>query len=337
MKPTQRILTSTFAVIFAIGMTAPTIAFADEIATPEPITQNTVDQQLTTTVDISTSEETPITECTAVIKYYENPTFDDPDYPVGEGSRLFLGQRVLTGLHEGDVLNISDYVVDIPGFQFFDGWPRELTVGSNAEDNVFTLTYFRAWTNSVTVNYYLMEGADLSADTWKDALAPDDVHFIKMGSEEVTQLPAGMVVNGDAFEAPIEDIYLVDTFPNSLRVSLEPTENVLNVLYTPSTTILPDSVEIPSDVDTAPPTNDPIDKDDLITTLPDDLPVEDAIVTGPNGNPIADEATVVGGDLVQTGDETTATVIFFLALTIIALGAVASFMWSTTHKGQDSQ
>ena len=127
---------------------------------------------------------TPSDDCTVTIRYLEYMNYDDePDAVIDEMGRRVLGTRVLTGLKEGDVLNAWNYVVNIPGHFFFDGWPLNLTVTTDPNKNTFDLIYIKKWNSEYTVNYYVMTGADLSADTWSEALAPDDVEFIKMGSE----------------------------------------------------------------------------------------------------------------------------------------------------------
>ena len=131
----------------------------------------------------ATAAETPTT---ATIMYYENVSYDDGDTEPDENGRVLLGSYELTDVHVGQTLNAWNYVVDIPGHFFWDGWPQNLTLTDNPSDNVINLFYFKLWNNEYTVNYYLMENADLTADNWKDALAPDDVKFVKMGSETFT-------------------------------------------------------------------------------------------------------------------------------------------------------
>ena len=132
----------------------------------------------------ATAAETPATAAeiptTATIMYYENVSYDDGDTEPDENGRVLLGSYELTDVHVGQTLNAWNYVVDIPGHFFWDGWPQNLTLTDNPSDNVINLFYFKLWNNEYTVNYYLMENADLTADNWKDALAPDDVKFVKM-------------------------------------------------------------------------------------------------------------------------------------------------------------
>lgn len=135
---------------------------------------------------------------TATIMYYENVGYDDGDVEPDDEGRVLLGTYELKDVHVGQTLNAWDYVVDIPGYFFWDGWPQNLTLSENPDDNVIKLFYFKLWNNEYTVNYYLMVNADLSADNWKDALKPDDVKFIKMGSETFTDQRFDKLVKGDA-------------------------------------------------------------------------------------------------------------------------------------------
>ena len=148
----------------------------------------------------------------ATIMYYENVSYDDGDVEPDEEGRVLLGTYELKDVHVGQTLNAWDYVVDIPGYFFWDGWPQNLTLSENPDDNVIKLFYFKLWNNEYTVNYYLMENADLSADNWKDALKPDDVKFIKMGSETFTDQRFDKLVKGDAYEYKIDGTYVVATY-----------------------------------------------------------------------------------------------------------------------------
>lgn len=332
-----KLFVSVLSAAFAVGMTIPTAAFASNEGIPEIGPESAIasdDSQLTSTVEVTTDAAAISSECTAVVKYYENPTFDDPDHPADAEGRVFLGQRVITGLHEGQVLNAWDYVVSIPGFFFFDGWPLELTVSANAADNVFTLTYFRTWNDSITVNYYLMEGADLTADNWKDALAPDDVHFIKMGSETFGNLAPGMTIDANIFESPIESTFTIDAYPESVTLALDPSENVINVLYAPTAGYLPDDVEIPDDSQQPP--DDTIDKDEIVGTLPDDLPIDEGLIIGTDGtlmNAAQPAGSIEGNALAQTGDEAPWVIVVSIGLGALGIGALAFFMWRTRGTG----
>lgn len=195
------------------------------------------------------AETTPSDDCTVTIHYLEYMNYDDePDAVIDDMGRRVLGTRVLTGLKEGEVLNAWNYVVNIPGHFFFDGWPLNLTVTTDPNKNTFDLIYYKRWNSEYTVNYYLMTGADLSADTWSGALAPDDVEFIKMGSETFDNQRFDKLVEGDAYEYKLNDMYVIDTYPAEIRLGTDPDNNVINVLYTPTSSTLPDDLEVPDGI-----------------------------------------------------------------------------------------
>lgn len=243
---------------------------------------------------------TPSDDCTVTIRYLEYMNYDDePDAVIDEMGRRVLGTRVLTGLKEGDVLNAWNYVVDIPGHFFFDGWPLNLTVTTDPNKNTFDLIYIKKWSSEYTVNYYVMTGADLAADTWSEALAPDDVEFIKMGSETFENQRFDKLVEGDAYEYKLDDMYVIDTYPAEIRLGTDPDNNVINVLYTPTSSTLPDELEVPDGIippadegdagsgdagsgdngagTPSPdlPSDDTFDKDDITSTLPDGVTDDD--------------------------------------------------------------
>ena len=198
--------------------------------------------------------QTPADDCVITLEYCENVTYQDPEKPptTDDGRRL-LGIRTLAA-QEGDVLDVWDVAVNIPGYFFFDAWPAKLTVSTDPAQNVVQLFYVRLWNSEYTVNYYLMTGANLAADNWGEALAPDDVRFTKMGSQTFTGQPFDSLVEGDAYEYKLDGTYVIDTYPAQIRLGLEPDDNVINVLYTPeSANDLPDGVVKP-DEPVAPPT-----------------------------------------------------------------------------------
>lgn len=243
---------------------------------------------------------TPSDDCTVIIRYLEYMNYDDePDAVIDEMGRRVLGTRVLTGLKEGEVLNAWNYVVNIPGHFFFDGWLLNLTVTTDPNKNTFDLIYYKKWSSEYTVNYYVMTGADLTADTWSEALAPDDVEFIKMGSETFENQRFDKLVEGDAYEYKLDDMYVIDTYPAEIRLGTDPDNNVINVLYTPTSSTLPDELEVPDGIippadegdagsgdagsgdngagTPSPdlPSDDTFDKDDITSTLPDGVTDDD--------------------------------------------------------------
>ncbi len=287
MNKTRKLFIVVLSIVFTVALCIPTVSFANsgtfqsissstsagearDIIEPSPVQPVDPDPETVQTGNEDASEPsqsgtqeagdasiiTRATDCTATIKYYENVTYEEPGVPPGEGNRYLLGTRTITGLTEGDVLDAWDYVIDLEGFFFFDGWPAKLTISSDPDKNVMELFYFRLWDSSYTVNYYLMEGADLTADNWGDALAPEDVKFTKFATETVENQPFGALVEGDAYEYQIDGAYAIDAYPAEIRVGTDADNNTINVLYVAEAATLPDAVEVPDDA-TAPDVDKP--------------------------------------------------------------------------------
>lgn len=238
-------------------------------------------------------QATPADNCKVTIKYYEIVTYEDPDVEVDSTGRRLLGTRELNNMHEGDTLNAWNYVLNLPGHFFFDGWPQSLVVSTDPSQNVIELMYVKLWDSEYTVNYYVMTGADLSADNWHDALAPDDVKFTKIASETFDDQRFDALIKGDAYEYMIDGLYVIDTYPAEIHLGTDPDNNVINVLYTPTSSDLPEDIPIPDDV--IPPASDDagsgdngtgdsnnattptlpgdetFDKDDMVNTIPDNV------------------------------------------------------------------
>lgn len=280
------VLLAAFASV-CIGMIAAlstsSLAYADETRT----VVDTQGNEISVPATPASSEDTlsPADNCTITLQYFEIVHYEDPDKPVGNDKLHLMGTRTLDGFHEGEVVSIWSYVVDIPGHFFWDGWPASLTVSRDASQNVFTLNYFLLSNAEYTVNYYVMTGADLTANNWTDALAPEGVKFTKMGSEKFTNQRFDLLVKGDAYEYKLDNLYVIDTYPSEIRLGTDPDNNVINVLYVPGLSTLPDDVEItekPSYDDQMTTLPDSVEipdeqfnYDELITTLPDDVYVED--------------------------------------------------------------
>lgn len=269
--------------VFALGLSIPALSFAassdDEAAGSG--------QEPPSNAQAAASDEGQADEaadCTVTLEFYENVNYEDPDVIPDADGRVLMGTRVLTGLHEGDIIDTWDYVADIPGYFFFDAWPAKLTVSTNPADNLIKLFYFKEWNSEYTVNYYLMEGADLTADNWDDALGTGDIEFLKLGSQSFDHQRFDSLVKGDAYEYHVDGMYMLDSYPPEIRLTEQADDNVINVFYLPAMGNLPDDVPIvdtPEAVapDPAPEPDSPeapilpgdtvIDKDDLETVLPD--------------------------------------------------------------------
>ena len=292
---------------------------------------------------------------TATIMYYENVSYDDGDTEPDENGRVLLGSYELTDVHVGQTLNAWNYVVDIPGHFFWDGWPQNLTLTDNPSDNVINLFYFKLWNNEYTVNYYLMENADLTADNWKDALAPDDVKFVKMGSETFTdqrfEVPTDTTPPSDATQP--DDTTPPDDSENGADAGDQPADG--SGADKPADD---SSADKPADTPSADgsatpslPNDTTFDKDEIESVLPDDVKdevVKDFIESGDAQdkteiteemieNPVSkSDADYVknvyetglkeGEKLAQTGDLVPLAIIASIALGAAAAGAIAFVM-----------
>ena len=214
--------------------------------------------------------------------------------------------------------------------------------------------YVKLWNYEYTVNYYLMTGADLTADNWKDALDTGHVEFYKMGSETFDDQQFDSLVNGDAYEYKLDGTYVIDTFPAEIRVGTDADDNVINVLYTPESQNLPDSIPVPDDVvppsTSTPPTTLPgdttLDKDDA-TTLPPDftdpgkVDITDEMLEHPVSKQEAEKTknaylmgVQVGSDLAQTGDSVPALVTILAVVAILAAAGAAYALYRRRNLSQ---
>lgn len=296
--------------VFAVALAVPALTLAESAQQ-----QSMFDTPLVQTPKQEVASGQADGDCTLAIKYYEGVWYDDPDVEVDEDGRIYLGEYVVTGLHEGDVVDAWDYVVDIPGHIFFDGWPATVTISSDPSQNELTLIYAKLWDSEYTVNYYMMVGADLTADNWTDALAPEGVEFIKLGSETFENQRYDSLVKGDAYEYQLDGMYVIDTYPAQIRLDVNPDNNVINVLYTPDSVTLPDDMEI-YDLTTLPdavevpevaggdgssdgtlPDDTTMSKDDLIALLPDSILVPNGVGGLEEGDSSVIEDDFLGSDI----------------------------------------
>lgn len=304
---------------------------------------------------------TPADDCKVTINYLENPNYYDPDAEYDENGRRILGQRVLSGMQEGTTLNAWNYVLPLPGHFFFDGWPQNLTVSRDPSQNVIDLIYVKLWNSEYTVNYYLLTGADFTADSWEGALEPDDVKFSKMGSETFTNQRFDALINGDAFEYKLNELYVIDSYPAQIRLGTDPDNNVINVLYMPQ-------ADMPTGDGSKPdlPDDTVVDYDQLITTLPDDVLVDDGVLEDFVGsdidrgeldvtdemlaNPVSKEDAertiqayntgLHNGSLSQTGDGNMVvvwTLVGIAAVAAVAIVVAVVVRRRKTHEGGESR
>lgn len=229
------------AALLVCFMCFPTVSFGDDVdgnaADPIATAQPSDDEPVSDAEDIEvpSAPETYIT-----VRYNEHYNHDLDGNPSEDGTRL-LGVRSFPAT-VGEEINTWDYVANIPGFFFWDGWPSELTVSEDPSDNVIELFYMRLSIASYTVNYYAMVGADLTADNWSDALETDPQFYLLGQTEHPNQLFDKLVL-GNEYAYDLEGTYIVGTYPESIRLSLDADKNVINVLYVPKEPLEPDNGE----------------------------------------------------------------------------------------------
>lgn len=144
------------------------------------------------------------------------------------GTRL-LGTTTVEGLKPGDVVKAWDHVGTTPGFAFFDGWPRELTVSEDPSKNAIRLNYFRQ-SSDVTVNYYEASLLDATASmplyshTVVETIGDHTVGFTKMGSEvRSNELFADVLTGDELAEAtePVDGLAYVGSYPEDVFVNMD--------------------------------------------------------------------------------------------------------------------
>ena len=203
--------------------------------------------------------------------HYDDPTLEDWGVPELTGTRL-LGTTTVEGLKPGDVVKAWDHVGTNPGFAFFDGWPRELTVSEDPSKNAIRLNYFRQ-SSDVTVNYYEASLLDASGSmplynhTVVETIGDHTVGFTKMGSEVRSNEPVADVLTGDELpEAtdPVDGLAYVGSYPEDVFVNMDSSKNEINLVYT-CPVVRPDEIEVgtestetPDDPDAGETPGDPV-------------------------------------------------------------------------------
>lgn len=229
------------AATLALTLGIPVAALADEGVVLEPVPLNAAEQD-TDYVGVDPADQSAqAADCTLTVRYIEYVYADGSNDIIGTS---VLGEWLVQGLKPGDVVNSWDYVVDIPGHFFFDGSAPEIVISENNAENVLELMYGKLYNSEFTVNYYLMEGADLTTGSWAGTLESNP-RFIKMGEQTFMDQRFDDLVEGDDYEYDIGGLYAVDTYPESIRLSANPDDNVINVLYVPALTNLPDEIVVP--------------------------------------------------------------------------------------------
>lgn len=182
--------------------------------------------------------------------YYDDPTLEDWGVPELTGTRL-LGTTTVEGLKPGDVVKAWDHVGTTPGFAFFDGWPREVTVSEDPSKNAIRLNYFRQ-SSDVTVNYYEASLLDSTASmplynhTVVETIGDHTVGFTKMGSEvRSNELFADVLTGDELAEAtePVDGLAYVGSYPEDVFVNMDSSKNEINLVYT-RPVVRPDEIEV---------------------------------------------------------------------------------------------
>lgn len=203
--------------------------------------------------------------------HYDDPTLEDWGVPELTGTRL-LGTTTVEGLKPGDVVKAWDHVGTNPGFAFFDGWPRELTVSEDPSKNAIRLNYFRQ-SSDVTVNYYEASLLDSTASmplynhTVVETIGDHTVGFTKMGSEvRSNELFADVLTGDELAEAtePVDGLAYVGSYPEDVFVNMDSSKNEINLVYT-RPVVRPDEIEVgtestetPDDPDAGETPGDPV-------------------------------------------------------------------------------
>lgn len=247
--------------------------------------------------------------------YYDDPTFEDMGVSELTGLRL-IGTSTVEGLKPGDVVQAWDHVGTHPGFAFYDGWPRELTVSEDLSRNAIQLNYFRQ-ASDVTVNYYeatlLDAGASLPlrGDATVETIGGQSVGFTKLASEvrprelfadvltgdELAEAAAskrpGASEGDDAADAAEEGgaLAYVGSYPEDVFVNMDASKNEINLVYT-RPAAGPDHIEMESDAVVLP---DAVETGPDEVILPDSVPGASAPGQGAGTEDADDEPTPDGG------------------------------------------
>ena len=234
---------------------------SDEAAGEKTGADANADEEATQTVTIYHFE----------LVHYDDPTLEDWGVPELTGTRL-LGTTTVEGLKPGDVVKAWDHVGTNPGFAFFDGWPRELTVSEDPSKNAIRLNYFRQ-SSDVTVNYYEASLLDASGSmplynhTVVETIGDHTVGFTKMGSEvRSNELFADVLTGDELAEAtePVDGLAYVGSYPEDVFVNMDSSKNEINLVYT-CPVVRPDEIEVgtestetPDDPDAGETPGDPV-------------------------------------------------------------------------------
>ncbi len=243
-------------------------------------------------------------QTTSLTVYYcEMVPYDEPiDHP---SHMRLIKSETFDGLTVGDTFEPWDYVQDITGYWFFDGWSENYVLSENPDENNLELHYFATQNNQATINYYIMSGDESarSADAAYQALDSEhavvdgeDVLFTKIGESQLDGLRFDRFVHGDDHAVELENLMFVDSYPSSIQVCTNPENNVINLLYAPTLASLPDDMPA-DDAEAVEPPADNVPGDDSDASTPDNTPdTDEPIVDTPETDTPADAPSDTEGD-----------------------------------------
>lgn len=234
------------------------------------------------------------------------------DEPIDHPSHMrLIKSETFDGLTVGETFEPWDYVQDINGYWFFDGWSEDYVLSENPDENNLELHYFASQDNQATINYYIMsegestrsvDAASQALDSEHAVVNGEDVLFTKIGESQLDGLRFDRFVHGDDHAIELENLMLVDSYPSSIQVCTNPENNVINLLYAPSLTSLPDDMPADDEEAVEPPA-DSTPGDDADTSTPDNTPDADKPADTPSDTEGDTDGEGAGAD-DSTGDNT---------------------------------
>lgn len=269
----------------AISATSGAETAADETT----VDAGAVDNDATQTVTIYHFE----------LVHYDDPTLEDWGVPELTGTRL-LGTTTVEGLKPGDVVKAWDHVGTTPGYAFFDGWPREVTVSEDPSKNAIRLNYFRQ-SSDVMVNYYEASLLDSTASmplynhTTVETIGDHAVGFTKMGSEvRKGELFADVLTGDELAEATelVDGLAYVGSYPEDVFVNMDSSKNEINLVYT-RPVARPDEVEVGTESTDTPGDSDAGETPDVPET-PEAPETPDVTPDGPSNGGASDGGNAPG-------------------------------------------
>lgn len=301
----SRTKTATLVGILAFTLAASPLTAHAILAkedTAEPSTESAASTNADESQNAPTQGEVAAKTTSLTVYYCEIIPFDETiDHP---SNMRLIKTETFDGLAVGEQFEPWDYVQDLDGYMFFDGWSENYTLSENPDENNLQLHYMATQNNSATVNYYIMsKGQETDGVTYQSLdsdqvdINGDPVRFTKLGEYQLDNLRFNRFVEGADHAVLLDNLMFVDSFPSSIQVTTSPEDNVINLLYTPTLTTLPDDVLAGSDENVQPPVSDDEGDDDSTTGGEGD----DDSITGGAGDGADDEVAGDAGNNNTTG------------------------------------